>query len=234
MDKKVLGKIKKCLRLATSSNANEAATALKQAQKLMEIHGISADEVAASDVESNTTPSGAGKVPPTHIAMLVDLVCQAFGSKAVYSRHMDVSTWTLKTCIEFIGVGSSSEISAYAYHVLLRQLKRDRTGFLKMLNKRLVKATKVRRADIYCQGWVLAVSKNITPHKRSQSEENAVAKYTENRWKNKLKKREANDRSKRARQHDHSSFSDGLRDGDKVKLHQAVKGKKQKAISNGQ
>lgn len=233
MDKKVLDKIKKCLRLATSSNANEAATALKQAQKLMEMHGISPDDVAASDVDSQTTAAGAGKTPPTHIAMLVDLVCQAFGSKAVYSRYMDVKSWSLRSCVEFVGVGSSAEISAYAYHVLLRQLKRDRKAFLETLNKRLKKSTKVRRADIYCQGWVLAVSKNITPHKRSEAEENAVAKYKAKRWEN-IEKREANDRSKKARNHDHSSFIDGQRDGEKVKLHQAVKGTTHKAITNGQ
>ena len=40
-DDKILDKIKKCLVLASSANEHEAAAALRQAQKLMEAHGIS-------------------------------------------------------------------------------------------------------------------------------------------------------------------------------------------------
>lgn len=233
MDKKILEKIKKCLRLAMSSNANEAATALKQAKKLMELHGISADEVAASDVSSHSTLSGAGKTPPNHIAMLVDLVCKAFGVEAVYSRRLDLNCFTWKGMVQFFGVGNSAEITGYAYEVLLRQLKRDRTAFLKTLKKQLKQSTRIRRADIYCQGWVLSVAENITPHQRTENELNAVSKYKEKRFTQGLSQREPIDRSKKAKSHDHSAFSEGLRDGVKVKLHQGVNGSKHKAICNG-
>jgi hypothetical protein len=232
VDKKILDKIKKCLRLAMSSNANEAATALRQAKKLMELHGISADEVAASDVESHSTKSGAGNTPPNHIAMLVDLVSTAFGVQAVYSKRLNPNNFAFINVVEFFGIGSSAEISSYAYEVLLRQLKRDRTAFLKTIRKSLKQSTKVRRADMYCQGWVLAVSEKITPHQRTEKELNAVAKYKEKRFSNNLVKKDPIDRTKKAKSHDHSSFSDGLRDGEKVDFNQGVSGTKQKALSN--
>ena len=37
MNEKILEKIKKCLRLAKSSNENEAAAAMRQAQKLLSL-----------------------------------------------------------------------------------------------------------------------------------------------------------------------------------------------------
>jgi len=49
-DEKILGKIKKCLALATSSEPHEAAAAMRQAQKLMELHGIGQIDVKRSDI----------------------------------------------------------------------------------------------------------------------------------------------------------------------------------------
>jgi hypothetical protein len=232
MDPKILDKIKKCLRLAQSSNPNEAATALRQAQILMEQHGVSMDDVVISDVDTSLAPSGAGKTPPNHIAMLVDMVCQAFGAQAIYTQLMDSKSWTWKGHIEFIGINGAAEISAYAYEVLLRQLKRARSEYLKSLNKRLKQSTKVRRADIFCQGWVLAVSEKITPHQRTEAEKNAVSKYIDKRWSNKLKSKAPIDRVSKARNHDYSAFDSGVSEGKKVQFHQGVNGRKQAAIGN--
>ena len=48
---KILDKIKKCLALSSSSNEHEAAIALRQAQKLMELHGISDIDVKAAQAQ---------------------------------------------------------------------------------------------------------------------------------------------------------------------------------------
>lgn len=232
MDPKILDKIKKCLRLAQSSNPNEAATALRQAQILMEQHGVSMDDVAISDVDTSLTPSGAGKTPPNHIAMLVDMVCQAFCAEAIYTQVIDSKSLSWKGHVEFIGINSAAEIAAYAYEVLFRQLKRARTEYLKSLNKRLKQSTKVRRADIFCRGWVLAVSEKVSPREFPQAQKDVISKYIERRWNNKLQNKAALDRTSSARKYDHSAFSEGLREGEKVQFHHGVKGWKQAAIGN--
>ena len=48
MSEKILDKIKKCLALASSANEHEAAAALRQAQKLMQAHGLTDQDVAAA------------------------------------------------------------------------------------------------------------------------------------------------------------------------------------------
>ncbi|AFJ01977.1 Protein of unknown function (DUF2786) [Methylophaga frappieri] len=233
MNPDILDKIKKCLRLAKSSNPHEAATALRQAQTLMKKHGISMDDVVISDVDARLTPSGAGKTPPSHIAILVDMVCQAFGAQAIYTQLLDRKSWTMKGYLEFIGINGAASISAYAYEVLLRQLKRARSEYIKSLNKRLKQSTKVRRADIFCQGWVLAVSEQITPHQNTKAEKNALTKYIDNRWSDKLKSKAPLDRTGKARNHDYSAFDSGVSEGKKVQFHQGVNGRKQAAIGNG-
>lgn len=229
MDKKILDKIKKCLRLAKSSNANEAATALRQAQLLMEKHGISTDDVALSDIGTFTSESGTGKSIPMHMAILVDMVCVAFGTKAVIQHNQEWWTKKWNRSVKFIGVGSSAEISGYAFEVLYRQLNRDRNAYLKTLNKRLVRATKVRRADIYCQAWVNEVANKVSKHTVTEREAELIEQFKQKSFK-KLEETTPVDRSEKMKHHDNSAFWDGKRDGSKVDFYQGVSGSKQKAI----
>lgn len=57
MNNRVLEKIKKCLRLATSDNPAEAAAGLRQAQKLMAMHGLTQSDLELSEVSSHRVKS---------------------------------------------------------------------------------------------------------------------------------------------------------------------------------
>ena len=228
MDSKALDKIQKCLRLAKSSNANEAAAALRQAKKLMAIHGVTTDDVAISDVESHTTKAGAGKTPPNHVALLANMVAGAFGAEVVYCPLFDGERWTGR--IEFYGLGGAAEVAGYAFEVLGRQLKRDRAAFLATLNKRLKRATKVRRGDLYASAWVDEVSRQVLPHKRSEAEENTIEAYKTKRWEEPLETVQARDNTKGMRSHDYGAIHQGYQDGKKVSFHQGVNGSRHAQI----
>ncbi|MCE7520345.1 DUF2786 domain-containing protein [Halomonas titanicae] len=228
MDSKALDKIKKCLRLAKSSNANEAAAALRQAQKLMAIHGVTTDDVAMSDVGSHTAKTGAGKTPPAYVTMLGSMVASAFGAETVYQQVHDGVRWTLN--IEFYGLNGAAEVAGYAFEVLGRQLKRDRTAYLATLNKRLKRATKVRRGDLYASAWVDEVSRQVLPHKRSEAEENTIEAYKTKRWEEPLETIQARDNTKGMRSHDHGAIHQGYQDGKKVSFHQGVNGSRHAQI----
>lgn len=223
METKILDKIKKCLRLAKSSNANEAATALRQAQVLMEKHGVSSDDVALSDIGTHTSESGTGKTLPMHMAILIDMVCVAFGTKAVNQHQQEWWSGKWTRSVQFIGVGSSAEISGYAFEVLFRQLNRDRAAYLQTLNKRLKRATKVRRADIYCQAWVSEVSRKVSKHMVSEHEAELIEQFKKKSFKN-LTDTKPVDRSEKMKRQDDSAYLDGKRDGSKVNFHQGVNG----------
>lgn len=57
IDKQLLLKIRKCLSLAKSANEHEAAAALAKARELMEMHGISDDDLAMAEIEEATARS---------------------------------------------------------------------------------------------------------------------------------------------------------------------------------
>lgn len=228
MDRKILDKIKKCLALAKSSNSNEAAAAMRQAQKLMEIHGVSSEALAISDVESHKARAGAGKTPPTHIVMLDNMCAQAFGAELVYSAMPRGERWV--GAVEFYGLNGAAEVAGYAYEVLGRQLNRDRNAYLASLNKRLKRATKVRRGDLYAQAWVDTVARQVTRHQRSESEDSAIEAYKAQRWQTPLESRQSRDNTKGMRSHDAGALYQGREDGRKVNFHQGVSGSRQAAI----
>ncbi|MDC8804239.1 DUF2786 domain-containing protein [Halomonas pacifica] len=228
MNRKFLDKIKKCLALAKSSNANEAAAAMRQAQKLMERHGISSEALAISDVESHKARAGAGKTPPTHIVMLANMVAQAFGAELVYRSLRHGDRWT--GLVEFYGLNGAGEVAGYAYEVLGRQLNRDRNAYLATLNKRLKRATKVRRGDLYAQAWVDAVARQVVPHQRSEAENATIEAYKAARWETPLETRQPRDNTKGMRSHDVDALHQGRTDGKKVNFHQGVTGSRQAAI----
>jgi hypothetical protein len=233
MDDSILRKIKRCLALAKSSNPNEAATALRQAQALMAKHGVTSEDVVASDVNSHTASAGAGKTPPAHIAMLASMVASAFGVEVVYRASHDWQRGKWQGKVEFYGVGSAPEIAGYAFEVLGRQLKRDRNAFLSSLNKRLSRATKVRRGDLYAQGWVQEVSSQVVPHTQTEQESQAIAAYKAKRWEEPLKTCKVRDTASKARLHDYGAFEQGVEDGKKVSFHQGVTGTERAAIGQG-
>lgn len=228
MDRKILEKIKKCLALAKSSNANEAAAAMRQAQKLMEIHGVSSDDVAISDVESHTAKAGAGRTPPSHVAMLASMVASAFGAQLVYCPRHDGVRWHGQ--VEFYGLAGSAEVAGYAFEVLGRQLKRDRNTYLATQPKRIKRTTKVRRGDLYAQAWVDAVASQVVRHQRSKAEDTTIAAYQAKRWGEGLESRQARDNTKGMRRHGVDALHQGREDGSKVSFHQGVNGTRQAAI----
>ncbi|MEX2475033.1 DUF2786 domain-containing protein [Marinobacter sp.] len=232
MNDKILQKIKKCLRLAQSSNPNEAAAAMRQAQKLMEIHDVTSDDVQISDVDSHTAATGAGKTPPAYLAMLANMVASAFGSETIYKSGADFLRYRWVGQFEFYGVNGAGEISGYAFEVLARQLKKHRTDYLATLNKRLKRTTKVRRGDLYAEAWIDAVSRQITPHTRTEADNLVLETYKQSRFKNGLSNLKPRDNTKGMRHHDDGAVAAGYRDGKKVKFHQGVNGSRQAALES--
>ncbi len=154
---KIIAKIKKCLALAKSSNEHEAQAALSQAQKLMAMHGVTEGDVHASEAEEHRTRAGAKQKPSRWETHLATAVGQAFGCRLIlsYEPVKDCGLWL------FIGCAPSAEIAKYAFEVVFRQCKRARAGYIKTKLKRCGAATRTRRADSYCEGWVHSATRAI-------------------------------------------------------------------------
>lgn len=143
---KILDKIRKCLALSKSSNEHEAATALRQAQTLMQQHSITDFDVEHADIREESIRAGATSKPVQWETALAQNVASAF-SCTVFLKINYAGYWT------FVGTSPSVEIACYAFKVLFRQVKQARTNYIKTKLKRCT-TTRTRRADLFCDGWV--------------------------------------------------------------------------------
>ncbi|MDP1527698.1 MAG: DUF2786 domain-containing protein [Rhodocyclaceae bacterium] len=170
---KALDKIKKCLKLSGSSNANEAATALRQAQALMEKYNVDYTDVLAAECGHATIPSSVKAKPTAWESYLANKAAQAFSCKFLLTS----SIFDKKANWKFIGVGSSPELAAYAFNVLFRQVKRDRAEYIKTTLKRCKAANKTKRADLFCEAWVYLAGEKIAAIAPSKDAQLAITAY---------------------------------------------------------
>lgn len=158
---KALDKIRKLLRLSASANANEAAIALRQAQKMMEQYAIDAADVgdAEADPICESEVSRQGKNPPVYAVQLQARIATAFGIRSYCSANWrdSLTNWrgSWRCSAVFVGPKAQAEMAAYAYTVLLRQLERDRRVHLSRVRKA---ANRAARGDQFGVAWVHAAS----------------------------------------------------------------------------
>lgn len=142
-----LRKIKKLLAMAGSSNANEAATAMRQAQALMREYQLSAHEAAGVQQKSYF---GRGERVNIGASNLANVVAALYGAQ-LYTQ----AKWTGKAyrrAYVFVSDGAGTvEICGYAMTVLARQLQRDCKAHLSRAKKAKNGGA---RGDVFALGWV--------------------------------------------------------------------------------
>ncbi|MDK4577480.1 DUF2786 domain-containing protein [Kingella kingae] len=171
MDKqKILEKIKKCLALSQSANEHEAAQALKHAQALMKQHSLSDADVALSDI-SEIGIKCAQRLPIWQ-HYLISLCAKAFGAQAYGLQDFNGKT------TQFYGIGNRPELAAYAYEVLLRQIRAARREYMKTaLNRVSNSRNKTYRADEFCKGWISAVWHKVQAFALTPKEQDLMTRY---------------------------------------------------------
>lgn len=190
IDPKILAKIKKCLALASSSNPNEAATAMRQARALMEKHGVSGVEISMSDigearVESRTMSRDKPARWEVHLAAAVG---QAFGCRMMVARttyekrfgHANDGAYI------FVGLKQQAEVASYTATVLIRKCKSARQKWIaeqtKGLNTVGVKGLKrriTRMGDAFAEGWVVSIEKLVADFANPPGIDEAIEQHIE-------------------------------------------------------
>ncbi|WP_017047390.1 DUF2786 domain-containing protein [Vibrio anguillarum] len=175
MKEKVLDKIKKLLRLAASSNPNEAALALSRAQKLMQEHGIQSDAPELAGVNDCVIDANSkAKTPTKYFGLLAHSVAKAFGCEYYLQP-----TFTNMEVV-FIGHDERPKIAGYVFCVLERQLIKARKEFIESLSTRMKKQNKTKRADQFCEGWCVGVYRKIEQFALSDKEQKELQTFKEN------------------------------------------------------
>lgn len=161
VDSKILDKIKKCLALSQSPEAHEAAAALRQAQKLMEMHGISQIDLKMSDVGEVKVNSAVSvsRLKDWETA-LVSTVGKAFGCKLMWTRSSSYAE-NVYGSFTMVGLKSQLELAEYTVKVMQRKVVKARAEFVNSLPSYYTRKDKTVQADGFCKGWVAEIQKTV-------------------------------------------------------------------------
>lgn len=171
---RALERVKKCFALAKSGNVHEAEAAMRQAQKLMDKFKFEMGDVDASRAEEFRLKISEGTGNPARwIRSLAVTVGQAFGCVSFYA------TGAQGQSLIFIGDTGAAEMAAYAYEVLVRQLKLTRKAYLSQFT--FASASRRRRAgEVYAESWVSSVAVRVQEFAGVTEEvERAIKAYVE-------------------------------------------------------
>jgi hypothetical protein len=167
-------RIKLALKLATSPNANEAANALRKAQQWMEKYNLTQSDIDATDISQTEAPANIKKNPAQWETNLAWTCAKAFACELLFAEGFGKShrgRWL------FIGAETSHQLAAYAFSVLLKQLKKARTDYHASLSKNCKPTTKTARANVYATAWVAGVESVVQALQPSQRTSDAIAAY---------------------------------------------------------
>lgn len=161
IDERILNKIKKCLALSQSSEPHEAASAMRQAQKLMDMHGVSQVDLGRADLGEAEVKS---KVSVSRIKdwelHLLNTIAKAFGCKLLWTSSSSYSSDVYGRYV-LIGLKAQVQLAQYTADVLQRKLIKARGVFVNNLPTYLSRGEKTIQADGFCHGWVSSVSKTV-------------------------------------------------------------------------
>lgn len=219
-----LDKIKKCLALAASPEAHEAAAALRQAQKLMAQFGLTESDVTLADV--GEARQKAQNVPVVRWeAALAGMVAGAFGCDMYTCTSLalrDSRQFRRHRYYVFIGVGPAPEVAGYAFDVLARQCARDRRRYVGLQSKNCKPKTKVARGDLYAEGWIEGVRGKLDQIAGNARDDALIAQYMAERHPG-IAEGEIKDRAK-GKNVTHNDWHQGKKAGRNAELNYGVQG----------
>lgn len=174
-----LKKIKKCLAVAASTSPDEAAIAMRQAQKLMTEHRLTERDVSMADVtEVRVRAATVGGA--LWDVQLGNLVAESFGCEvfaAISSRVTASFSIVAHREQVFVGVGGAPVIAGYAYEVLSRQCAKARLAHIRLQPKNCKAITKTARGDELARGWVAGVRRVVARFAQPASDEQLLLEY---------------------------------------------------------
>ncbi|MNH13824.1 hypothetical protein D3C76_268170 [compost metagenome] len=180
---RVIRKIKRCLALSKSSNENEAATAMRQAQALMREYRLTELDVRLSDVSEVESEKSRANRRPTWDRHLSSIVAQVFGVRPLSCRHWCESSRRRVDRALFVGVSPAPQIAMYAYEALLVKLTLARREYVALVRsgKRRSAYSPETAGDHFALAWVSAVHGKIHELLPRGDEDTALTRHSDGR-----------------------------------------------------
>ncbi len=216
-NEKIIRKIKHCLALSQSANVNEARSALRQAQILMQKHNISESDTLTLDIQEAQAKASTKSSPPFWQYQLAKVICQAMGCEYLCESHKRGSIG--HSAFKFIGFDYQAEIASYAFEVLLRQLLKERKDFISTLSNRYKRTEKKQLGDNFCLGWVYGVNEVVQKFELSAQQHDAIQAYQAQKYDVKIERTTPNLGNPKGYQ---QAMAMGHAQGQEAKLHRGT------------
>ncbi|WP_159814888.1 DUF2786 domain-containing protein [Pseudomonas sp. 18058] len=160
---RAIRKIKHCLALAQSTNENEAATALRQAQALMREYRLTEMDVKLSDVGEVESELHRVKRRPAWDQQLSIAVADAFNCTTLRRRKWSSAKEQVIECATFVGVSPAQNIALYAYESLHTKLTQARKEYCSAVRSgvRRSEYSAETAGDHFALGWVWEVQTKL-------------------------------------------------------------------------
>lgn len=222
---RIIDKIRKCLALSQSDNQHEAASAMRQAQKLMKKYSIDAATVDLPTIKESAVRSIATvKHPVTWEAGLAHTVSKAFGLHWLWVRGNSMNRQM--GIFLLIGEDCQVEVGGYTMQVLQRQIGSARRGFIsdlkstyERMGRHLGNQIATSLANDFCMGWVAGVYDKIEDFANPERIENEMQKFIATEYGDDLAKTRVKGDAENV---DLSAYRQGLKEAESVSIHRPI------------
>jgi len=219
-------KVKACLKLSQSANENEAAAALRQAQKLMKEYGLAETSAEVQGVTSTEATAGSwrsAKRMPEYAVALAGMVAQVFQCEMLIKHQPTTPGYTADYVrFLFVGIDAASQLAGYAYEVLSRQLGCARQEYLKSLPNYRGARFKANSANTFALGWVAGACAKLQAFATEEDLPEAVKATV-----NEMAESDTKINSAPCNKGGSADFGAGVDKGRKVNIHRPVNGAQQ-------
>lgn len=170
--KRLFERIQKCLNLSASNEPHEAAAALRQAQKLMEKHGLTEADILGAGIldEKVSCPIQAtNNGAPAHLKYLVSLIHKAFGVKSIITTSMRVSDRGID--VHYFGQAHRLPMATYAHKVVYKAM--EDAWKENLIKHPEWKGVRGGRAS-FMIGWISSIREKVIAIGFTETEETAL------------------------------------------------------------
>lgn len=171
---RAMDRILKCMRLSQSSEAHEAAAALRQAQALMRKFSIDENELHGIEVKSVLvlTPEPPKTRFPMYLSALVALICRAFDAQAIFEVGTKISRGQLKYYqgVRYFVAGGRAPLVEYTHEVCWRQLWDGWNKYRKEADMDFPPGARTS----FWMGWIAAVNDKVMDFGATEKEKEIV------------------------------------------------------------
>lgn len=216
--RKALKKIAKCLELSNSANINEAAQAIKMAQRLMKKYGLDQDDIDFISMGKTTSETLLPSSISDAILKIIRGINTRFGVECVLTNYKGLKK------AEFIGDADRAIFAAFAFDIVYREMNEHIGQFRNSFQGTGTSQAELgRRVYSFTLGWLegaLAKLPNIAP---DDAADKKIKDYIDKQFEN-IDRETFKQQLKEAMKNITDDYEKGMRKGKQISVSRPVSG----------